>query len=151
MLKEWPDLLGISREGGHKRSIGLKVLGVFLVDIGLVREDRGTGYCLHVNGGILCIFVPKRGTVFLFLRDKRNPDDVHEWHASNTMYSTQNGLDLVKYLCGGGSVQGQQVILWLLVIGSPVVLVLLLLSQEVNGPTVKDLHKSWSSGPPDLS
>ncbi len=41
-------------------------------------------------------------------------------------------------------------VFWLLVIGSPVVIVLLLLSQEVNGPTVKDLHK-WSSGPPDLS
>jgi hypothetical protein len=107
------------------------------------------GYCLHVNGGILGVFVPKRGIVFLFLRDKRNPDDINEWHANNAMYLTQNGLDLVKYLCGGGSVQGQQGILWFLVIGSSVFLVSLLLLQEVNGPTVKDLHK-WSSGPPDL-
>jgi hypothetical protein len=59
-------------------------------------------------------------------------------------------LDLVKYLCGGGSVQGQQGILWLLVIGSPVVFVLLLLLQEVYGPTVGNLHKR-SSRPPDLS
>ncbi len=108
------------------------------------------GYHLHVNGGILGVFIPKRGIVFFLLRGKHNPDDIHEWHASNAAYSTQNGLDLVKYLCGSGSVQGQQGILWLLVIGSPVVLVLLLLLQEVNGPTVKDLHK-WSSGPLDLS
>jgi hypothetical protein len=108
----------------------LEVLGVFLVDIGLVREDRSTGYCLHVNGGILGVFVPKRGIVFLFLRDKHNPDDIHKWHASNATYETQNGLDFVKYLCGGGSVQGQQGILWLLIIGSPVILALLLLLQR---------------------
>jgi hypothetical protein len=94
--------------------------------------------------------VLERGIVFLFLRDKCNPDDIHKWHTSNAMYLTQNGLDLVEYFRGGGSVQGQQGILWLLIIGSPVVLVLLLLSQEVNGPIVKDLHK-WSSGPSDFS
>ncbi len=66
------------------------------------------------------------------------------------MYSSQNALDLVKYLRGGGSVQGQQGILWLLVIGTPVVFVSLLLSQEVYGSTVLNVHK-WSSGPPDLS
>ncbi len=150
MLKKWPRPSWCQLGRWDKQSISLEVLGVFLVDISLVKEDRGTGYRLHVNGGILGVFVPKRGIIFLFLTDKRNPDDIHEWYASNATYSTQNGLDLVKYLRGGGSVQGQQGILWLFVIGSPVVLILLLLLQEVNGPTVRDLHK-WSSGPPNLS
>ncbi len=130
--------------------MGLKALGVFVVDISIVGEDRSTGCCLYVNGGIIGVFVPKRGIVFLFLRDKHNPDDIHEWHASHAMYSSQKALDLVKYLCGSGSVQGQQGILWLLVISSPIVFVLLLLSQAVYGPTVLNLHK-WSSSPPDLS
>jgi hypothetical protein len=66
------------------------------------------------------------------------------------MYSSQNALDLVKYLCGGDSVQGQCNILCILVVGSSVVFVLLLLSQEVYDATVLNLHK-WSYGPPDLS
>jgi hypothetical protein len=104
MLKECPDHLGVGWEGGHKRSMGLEVLRVFLVDISLVREDWCTGYCLHVNEGILSVFVPYRGIVFLILGDNRNPDDIHEWHTSNAMYSTQDGLNFVKYLCGGGGV-----------------------------------------------
>ncbi len=96
-----------------------------------------------------CLF-PQIGVVFLILRDKHNPDDIHKWHTCHTTSSSQNALDLVKYLRGGGSVQGQQGILWLLVISSPVVFISLWLSQEVYGPTVRDLHK-WSSGPPDLS
>ncbi len=127
MLKE-PDLLGVSKEGGNKWSIGLEVLRVFVIDISIVGEDRSADCRLHVNGGILGVFVPKRGVVFLFLRDEHNPDDIHEWHACHATYSSQNALDLVKYLCGGGNVEGQQGILWLLVIGSPVVFVLLLLS-----------------------
>jgi hypothetical protein len=62
------------------------------------------GYRLHVNGGILGVFVPYRGIVFLILGDKRNPDDIHEWHTSNATYLTQNGLDFVEYLCGSGGV-----------------------------------------------
>jgi hypothetical protein len=101
-----------------------------VVDISFVGEDRSTGCCLHVNGGILGVFVPKRGVFFLLLRDEHNPDDIHKWHASHAMYLRQNALDLVKYLRGGGSVQGQRGILWLLVIGIPVVFVLLLLSKR---------------------
>jgi hypothetical protein len=63
---------------------------------------------------------------------------------------SRNALDLAKYLGGGGSVQGQGGVLWLLVIRSPVVFVLLLLLQEVYGPTVLNLHK-WSPSPTDLS
>jgi hypothetical protein len=66
------------------------------------------------------------------------------------MYSSQNALDLVKYLCGSGNVQGQGNILWLLVSGSPVVLVFLLLSQEVYSPHVLHSHER-SVGPPRIS
>ncbi len=99
-----PNLLGINWEGEHKWSMGLEVLRVLPVNISLVGEDWGTGYCLHVNGDILGLFVSKRGIVFLILRDKRNPDDIHEWHASNAMYLIQKGLNFVEYLCGGGDV-----------------------------------------------
>ncbi len=130
--------------------MGLKVLGVFVVDISIVGEDWSMGCRLHANGGIIGVFVPKRGIVFLFLRDKHNPDDIHKWQASHATYLSQKALDLVKYLCGSGSVQGQRGILWLLVISRPGVFVSLLLSQEVHGPTVLNLHK-WSPSPPDLS
>jgi hypothetical protein len=61
----------------------------------------------------------------------------------------QNALDLVKYLRGGGSVQGQGGILWLLDLRSPAVLVLLLLSQEINSPLLLHLHKQ-NQGPTNL-
>jgi hypothetical protein len=44
---------------------------------------------------MLGVLVPYKGIVFLILGDKRNPDDIHEWHASNATYSTQNSLDFV--------------------------------------------------------
>ncbi len=84
--------------------MGLKVLRVFLVDINLVKEDWCTGYQLHVSGGILGVFDPYRGIIFLILGDKRNPDDIQEWHASNATYLTQNCLNFVEYLRGGGGV-----------------------------------------------
>jgi hypothetical protein len=111
------------------------------VEISFVGEDRITGICLHVNGGILGFFFPKGGVVFLVLRDEHNPDDIHEWHTRHATYLGQNALDLVKYLCGGGNVQGQGGILWLLVIGSPAVLVFLLLLQVVYGPRLLHFHK----------
>ncbi len=84
--------------------MGLEVLRVLVIDISLIREDWCTGYRLHVNGGILGVFVPYRGIVFLILGDKHNPDDIQEWHTSNATYSTQNGLNFVEYLHGGGGV-----------------------------------------------
>jgi hypothetical protein len=84
---------------------------------------------------------PKGGVILLVLREKHNPDDIHEWHAHHATNSSQNALNLIKYLGGGDSVQGQWGMLWLLVIGSLVVFVSLLLSQEVYGPTVLNLHK----------
>ncbi len=87
-----------------KQSIGLKGLE-FFVEISFVREDRSAGHRLHVNGGIIGVFVPKNGVILLVLRDKHNPDDIHKWHARHTTNSSQNSLDLVKYLGGGGSVQ----------------------------------------------
>jgi hypothetical protein len=99
-----PDLLGVSQEGRNKRSISLKVLRFFVVDISFIREDRSMGRRLHVNRGILGPFFPKRGVVILFLRDEHNPDDIHEWHACHATYLSKNALGFVKYLCGGGNV-----------------------------------------------
>jgi hypothetical protein len=58
--------------------MGLKVLRVLPKNISIVGEDWGTGYRLHANGGILGLFVPKGGILFLILRDKRNPDNIHK-------------------------------------------------------------------------
>jgi hypothetical protein len=104
MLKGWPKLSWHQLGRWAQMVKGLKVPRVLPVNISLVGEDWGAGYRLHVNGGILGLFVPKRGIVFLILRNKRNPEDIHKWHASITMYSTQKGLNFVKYLCGGGGV-----------------------------------------------
>ena len=56
-------------------------------------------------------------------------------------YTGQNVLHLVKDLRGGGSVQGQGGILGLLVLGSPVVLIMLLLLQEVYSALKFHMHK----------
>ncbi len=104
MLKDGPNLLGVSREGGRKRSMGLKVARVLSIHISNVGEDWGAGYHLHVNGGILGLFIPKRGVIILILWDKCNSDDIHKWHASNAPYSTQKGLNFVKYPRGSGGV-----------------------------------------------
>jgi hypothetical protein len=111
---------------------GLMGLVLFLV-ISVIRDYRSTGRCIHVNRGILGVFVPKGRVFVLILRDNQNPDDIYKWHASHTMYTIQNVLHLVKYLHGGGNVQGQGDIFGLLVLGSPVVLILLLLLQEAGG------------------
>ncbi len=149
MQGEWTNLLGVGQEGGNKQFMGLEGLEIF-VEISIVREDRSAGSRLHVNGGIVGVFVPKGGVILLVLRNSHNPDDIHKWHAHHKTNSSQNALDLLKHLGDGGSVQGQGGILWLLVIGSPVVFVLLLLSQEVYGSTVINLHK-WSASPTNLS
>jgi hypothetical protein len=82
--------------------MGLEGLKFFL-KISVVREDWSVGCCLLVNGGILGVFLskgPNGGVVSLVLRDKHNPDDIHEWHIRHAMYLGQNALYLVKYLCG---------------------------------------------------
>ncbi len=56
------------------------------------------------------------------------------------MYMGQKVLHLVKDLCGGGSVKGQGGILGLRVLGSPTVLVMLLLSQEAYPPLKFHMH-----------
>jgi hypothetical protein len=84
--------------------MGLKVARVLSVNISVVGEDWGMGYHLHVNGGILGLFVPKRGIVILILRDKHNSDDIYKWHTSNAPYSTQKGLSFVKYPRSSGGV-----------------------------------------------
>jgi hypothetical protein len=84
--------------------MGLEVARVLSVNISVVGEDWGAGYHLHVNGGILGLFVPKREIVILILRDKRNSDDIHKWHTSNAPYLTQKGLNFVKYPRGSGGV-----------------------------------------------
>ncbi len=135
-----PDLLGVSEEGGNKQSMGLEGI-VVLVIIGIIRKDRSAGLCLHVNGYILGIFVLKGRVIVLVLRDNPNPDDIHKWHIRHVTYTGQNILHLVKDLRGGGSVQGQGGILGLLVLGSPIVLIMLLLSQEIYNPLELHMHK----------
>ncbi len=51
--------------------MGLEGARVLFVNISVIGEDWGAGYHLHVNGGILGLFIPKRGIVILILRDKR--------------------------------------------------------------------------------
>jgi hypothetical protein len=80
--------------------MGLEVARVFSINICVVGEDWGTGY----HGGILGLFVPKRGIVILILWDKRNSGDIHKWHASNAPYLTQKGLNFVEFPCGSGGV-----------------------------------------------
>ncbi len=113
-------------------------------------KDGSAGHHLHVNRCILGVFVPKGRFIVLVLRNNHNPDDIYKWHISHATHAGQNVLDLVKDLCGGGSVQSQGGIFGLLVLGSPVVLFLLLLSQEINSPLVFHLHM-WLRGPTDLS
>jgi hypothetical protein len=78
--------------------MGLKVARVLSINISVVGEDWGAGYHLHVNGGILGLFVPKRGIVILILRDKRNSDDIHKWHTSNTPSRPKRVLTLSNTL-----------------------------------------------------
>ncbi len=121
--------------------MGLEDRKLFLV-ISVVGKDGSMGHRLHVNGCILGVFVPKGGVIFLVLGDNHNPDDIYEWHTCHATYAGRNVLDLVKDFHGGGSVQGQgRGILGLLVLGSPVVLVSLLLLQEIYSPLVFHLHK----------
>jgi hypothetical protein len=40
---------------------------VFLVIISIVRKDRGTGGCLHVDGGIIGVLLTKERVIILSL------------------------------------------------------------------------------------
>jgi hypothetical protein len=89
----------------HKWSIGLKVTGVVIPNIHLIREDWGAGYHFHANGDVFRVLFPKSGIIIVIVwHDKCNSDNVQERHASHTTGSTQNGLNLVKRLGGIGGV-----------------------------------------------
>ncbi len=84
-----PNLLGIHGEGGHKWAISLKVTGVVIACISLIREDWGAGNHFHVHGDVLLVFLPESGVIIVVTRwDNFDSDDVQERHASHTPGST---------------------------------------------------------------
>jgi hypothetical protein len=130
--------------------MGLKEVKI-LLPVGVVRKDRSTGRCLRVSEGILGVLLfPKGRVIVLVLRDQQNSDDINKWDTHHAMYTGQKFLHLVKDLHVRGSVKVQGYIFRLLVLGSPIVLVTLLLSQKAY-PTLKfHLHK-WLQGCTHLS
>jgi hypothetical protein len=120
--------------------MGLKGIVVLAV-IGIVRKERSAGYCLHVSRSILGVLLPKGWVIILVLMEDHSPDNINKWDTCHTTYMGKKVLHLVKDLCGGGSVKGQGGIFGLLVLGSPIVLIMLLLSQEVYHPLEFHTHK----------
>jgi hypothetical protein len=57
--------------------MGLEGLKFFL-ETSIIGEDRSGARSVHVIGGILGVFFPKGGVIFLILKDKHNPDDIHK-------------------------------------------------------------------------
>jgi hypothetical protein len=109
--------------------MGLEVI-VFLVVIGIVRKDRGTGSHLHVNGGILGVLLTKARVIIRVSGDELDPHNINKWDTRHATYTGQEVLHLVEDFCGRGSVEGQGGIFRLLVLRSPNVLVMLLHSQN---------------------
>jgi hypothetical protein len=110
---------------------------IVLAVIGVFRKERSAGHFLHVSRSILGVLLPKGWVIILVLKDDHSPDDINKWDTHHTRYMGKKVLYLVKE----ESDKGQGGIFGLLVLGSPIVLIMLLLSQEAYHPLEFHTHK----------
>jgi hypothetical protein len=69
----------------------------------------------------LVFYSPKRGVFILVLGDELVSHDIEKWDTHCATNAGQNGLHLLKYLCGGGCVKGYGDVVRLLVLRRPII------------------------------